>query len=130
MPDRLLSAVIELTRVVKSLENTLKTEYPKRREIEENYSSKKELRKRRNQFIIFVVLAIVCSYLLAVVTISGCFLSTGVREGHAASVCSALPGYHDTSQRSNHITHQFERLLKKTDHNERRIERLERKLLK
>lgn len=128
MPEQLLAAVLELTRVVKALENTLKNEYPKRREIEANYVNRTETRKRRNQFVIFVVIAIVASYFFTITTISGCFLSEGARTGHAPSACSILPGYDRALKRNDKIVKQFEHLIHKTNRNSHRLDKIERQL--
>lgn len=118
MPERLLEAVNELTQVVKSLERTLKADYPKRSEI----------LRRRNimwlQMFLVVIIAIIGGYFVTIGTISGCFLGDAA-NGLSPRFCNVLPGYHDAQVKNRKLIKEFEVLVKRSERNAHRITRLE-----
>jgi hypothetical protein len=112
----LTRAVTELTRVVTSLDELLRRDYPKRSEIERRFTSKGTTRR-----------AIMWAVVVAIGTVIGCFaISTGAYAVCFTGVdnpgiCSVVPGYQDRIDRRDEIN-EVDRL------NELRIDRLEREL--
>ena len=118
--EDLIEAVRALTSVVKQLEETLKSDYPKRAEI----------RRARTRFAWFTVFGLLCSSLMTIGVVSGCFLSKAAVDGHPPALCGVVPGYNDTQERSDRSRKRFVILFRTTDENSAKIERLERHILR
>lgn len=110
------SAVTKLTEVVAALDETLKRDYPTRRDIA----------KRRWQFAGAVLLAITASYFCTIGTISYCFLDGIPNEGDKP-FCQMLPGWEKSFDNNRHAQQTFEELIKKTAENDARLDKLESK---
>lgn len=110
------TAVLNLTRAVAALDITLKRDYPTRVDV----------RKRRWQLAAAVVVAIVASYFCTVGTISYCFLD-GIPEEDAKSFCNIFPGWHESFDNNRQAQQAFMDLIKKTNENSARLDKLEGK---
>jgi hypothetical protein len=129
VPEQLLEAVHELTRVVKQLQITLERDYPKRAEIERRFVTESQSRTRRNTAVFFVLITIFISYFVTVSTISYCFLG-GAAEGRPPRACGLLPGYNSAQEKNAVILRQFQGLLEHMQDNRKRINKLERQVAK
>lgn len=123
----LVKAVQELTRVVDVLQKTVSRDYPKRAEVEAKYATKYGIKKRRNQLVTVLILAIVLSYFAAVETVSYCFL-TGDPNNDPKTFCKIIPGYTERRAASNSVLKVFEDITKTTTANKARIAQLEREV--
>lgn len=110
------TAVLNLTKAVAALDITLKNDYPTRIDV----------RKRRWQLAAAMAAAIVASYFCTVGTISYCFLD-GIPAENAKSFCQIFPGWDESFNNNRVAQHTFEDLIKKTDENSARLDKLEGK---
>ncbi len=113
----LLGAVQELTRVVTALEMTLKRDYP----------TKIEIKKRRGQIVVAIVVAIIASYFLTVGSVSYCFLQ-GIPETGEQQLCQVFPGWQESFDNNRAARDTFNQLLNVTSTNNQRIVVLERQV--
>jgi hypothetical protein len=124
----LAAAVRELTSVVQGLQSMIQEDYPKRSEIERDFVSKYGINKRRKQYAILVVIAIVGSYFWTMGTVSYCFLQGQGSVTASKSYCYLLPGYGDVVGYSKTRLETYQNLIKTTEVNRARIEELERQI--
>lgn len=125
MPDQTMhQAAKELREAVVALKELINREYPSRGEVEARFQSKQNAQNR----MIFVILTVLCSFILSffatVGTVSTCFLGDGTQ--HPPHICSMLPGYNDTIRNNKVILRQFQHLIKVTESNDHRLDRLEK----
>lgn len=129
--DELLKAVKALNDTVQKLVKSLE-EYPKRAEIERKYASREDQKRARKQFRSFVIVALVASLVFSFFSITGtistCFLSAQARAGHAPGACNYLPGFKDATTEQKRLRKQFNQLLRIPVENDRRLDRIEKKL--
>lgn len=129
--DELLRAVQSLNVTVQRLAKSLE-DYPKRAEIERNYASREDQKRARKQFIRFVAIALVFSFMFSFITIVGtistCFLSGSARAGHAPGACNTFPGFRESTRQNRILLKQFNELVKAPVKNDRRLDRIEKKL--
>lgn len=114
----LLDAVVVMSDNIKALNETLKSDYPKRAEI----------RRSRRQFALYIVLGLFMSSLVTIGTVSGCFLSKQAVDGEAPFFCAVLPGYSEAQDRNRRITKRFNQLLHEIASNKKDINRLQRRV--
>lgn len=129
--DRLITAVKELTSVVRHLEETL-GEYPKRAEVEKRFTTKREavirIRQTTTLMAIFGFVALLFSFATSTGTVSYCFLSPESREGNAPQVCNIIPGFESTQKEQGKFRRKFERMLEQPAVNDMRLDRIEKEL--
>lgn len=113
--EALLSAVQNLTKVVDALRKTIEDDYPKRRELEQKYTTKTVAKRRLRQTAFVLVAAIIASYFLSISTASYCFLQSNPKDRF---YCHIMPGYSASQDRAEHFR-------KKIAEQEARIKRLE-----
>lgn len=115
----LLEAVQNLTSVVASLKEAL-TEYPRRTEIEDRFATKEGVRKRRAQFLALILAAAAVGYFGSLSTASYCFLNA-----RHPGVCSIIPGYQRTQDRTDKLVSILEDLDRRAQEHEDRLDKLE-----
>lgn len=112
MPDPekdLAGAVAVLNANVLKLTRVLKEDYPRRKELQDNYETRATLRKRRWQIIIFGLVIVLASNFLTAGMISYCFLGDITDPEHA--VCHIIPGYSASHDRNIERLGQFQELI-------------------
>lgn len=131
MPEQLLQAVRELTRVVEELKDTLE-EYPKRGEVEEKFATKAESKTRRNKALAIgltiTFISFFASFVVTVSTVTTCFLSDEARSGKAPATCNLLPGYPEAQADNQRILRELHAVFKATETNDERLQRVEKRL--
>jgi hypothetical protein len=131
MPEELLKAVEDLVSTVGRLENTM-SEYPKRREVEERFETKAEIKKKRHKAILITLgialLGLVISFFVTVTTITSCFISEDARAGDASFGCKLLPGYTKAQEENRKLIAELRVLLDTPATNSERLDRLEKEL--
>lgn len=120
----LLEAVQNLTSVVRALEATIREEYPKRKEVERRFATKRENRDRYTTFILLLIIGMTSSFLVTTSTLSYCFLGGG---DHGKEICKIMPGYQASADSSDQIVEEFRRLQRVTEQNTKKIARLEKR---
>lgn len=123
----LVNAVQQLTRVVQELQSMIRDDYPKREEIERDFVTKYGIRKRRRQWAIGTVVAIVASYFWTMGTVSYCFLSSDPDgETDLKTYCLIIPGYKEAVERNQRLVTVFNHLIDTTEANSDRLDELEK----
>lgn len=125
MPDlegtSLEQDVKTMIREVRVLTSTL-AEYPKRQEVHEKYVSRRESKQRIALVMVVLLFSLAVSYFVTISTVSTCFL--GGDDSHPG-LCTLIPGYDEAQQRNTDILKQFQELVKITERNDQRLDRIE-----
>ena len=116
----LLEAVKKLSRVVHQLDDTMKRDYPKRLELQQDYLTKQEGRKRVKMFALAAVVSTLASFFITVSSVNYCFLN-GVPEPGERDVCKVFPGWEQSFDNNRRFTDLITR-------NQERLTDLERKV--
>ena len=124
----LAGAVKELTEVVRGLQQMIREDYPKRSEIEETFVTKYGIRKRRRQYAVLVIIAIIGSYFWTMGTVSYCFLQGQGTVTESKSYCYILPGYGDVVGYSKERLDGYKKLVGTVQKNQAEIARLKKEV--
>lgn len=114
--ENLLVAVKQLTRAVRSLDSTLKADYPDRTEV----------KRDRKVFIYAVLVALAASFFANVSTVNYCFLQ-GLPDEGERSFCQVFPGWDDSFDNNRRATETFLNMQKQIAENQREITELQSK---
>lgn len=115
-PGDLVTAVRELTAVVRSLDKKLRTDYLNKHEV------KKEGRSRMYKALAFGVVLILIAQVITISTISYCFLGP---SGSVHTSCRIMPGYSAAIDLGNERLARFELLITQIQKNQLQINKLE-----
>jgi hypothetical protein len=124
MPDQTMKeAATELHGAVVALTELIEREYPSRREVERRFQSKSQSQNRLWLVFIVILLSVTFSYVMAISTVTTCFLSD-----NSPGICNAIPGYTYATDKENTLEEIILRLDKRSKVNDRRLDRLEKKV--
>lgn len=127
MPEQTLhDAITELRSAITALHELIDREYPRRSELERDFTSRQTSQKRWLLVVALLPISLIISYFASVTTISTCFLGKIEVGSKPPAVCRVIPGYTASIERNNLLIEQFERLISITENNERRIKKLEK----
>lgn len=122
----LLGAVQQLSRVVKALDETVQKEYPKRFEVERDFITKIDAKKRWGYAAIIAVTATIASFFVTVSSVNYCFLN-GVPEKGERDVCKVFPGWEESFDNNRVFMQDYMRLQEEIAENRRRLDKIEGK---
>lgn len=124
-----MSNVEELTNAVKALNTSVvalrtfvEREYPKRKEVEDTYATKKEARARRNSFILLSIVGLIGSFIVTVSTLTTCFLD---EDSNPPAACNLIPDYTEATERDDTLIAEFRRIQSDLARHERELNRLQ-----
>lgn len=127
--SELVTAVTSLTDVISELQKMIRDDYPKRNEIERDFVTKYGVKKRRIQFAVAIIVAIVASYFFTMGTISYCFLeSPGTGGLHSKPLCELLPGYASVMDSSKDRLDVYQGVVERSLDNKIRLDKIEAEL--
>lgn len=124
---QLIAAVRSLNAAIVDLKDMIAKDYPKRDEIERDFVTKYNIKKRTKQLVVITILAIVFSYMFTMGTVSYCFLQGQGSVNQTRQVCYILPGYGNVIQYQRDRLQQYDQLVQRSLDNEQRLEVLEGK---
>ena len=102
----LIEAVSRLTTAVEKLDLLLRTEYPKREEIEGKYVSKLENQKVVTKVILLALITVIGCYVFTIGSYSQCLVGNDSPGG----ICKYVPGYQERIDRRDIVDQELQRL--------------------
>jgi hypothetical protein len=122
----LLGAVQHLSRVVKALDDRLARDYPKWADVERDFLTKVQGKKRVQLFALAAVVSTILSFFVTVSSVNYCFLN-GVPEPGDRDICQVFPGWEESFESNRRFVDEFTKLQAQIEDSQVRLQKLEGK---